>query len=142
MSAPADVTFPTPDITPMNAPFWNSLAAGELMYQRCQSCQLAVLPARTECPRCWQPRLEWHRASGAAKLVSWIVYHHAFHPAFASRLPYTVAVVELSEGARLVSNIVDVADPEQLRIEMPLILTIEQESGFAVPRFRPVASMP
>ena len=139
MNTPTDaIALPQPDITPLNAPFWGALAAGELMYQRCQACQFAVLPARSECPRCLQPRLEWQRASGAAKLVSWIVYHHAFHPAFASRLPYTVAVVELSEGARLVTNIVDVADPEQLRIEMPLILTIEQDSGVAIPRFRPV----
>ena len=137
MNTPAHIEFPRPDITPLNEPYWQALESGQLKFQRCTSCQLAVLPARTECPRCLQTTLEWKQASGAATLVSWIVYHHAFHPAFAARLPYTVAVVELSEGARMVTNIVGVADPERLQIDMPLILTIEREDGVALPRFSP-----
>jgi len=134
------VELPQPEITPLNAPYWQALEAGELWYQRCAHCQLAMLPARAECPRCLQSSLAWSRASGAAKLISWIVYHHAFHPAFAARLPYTVAIVELAEGARLVTNIVDAGDPERLRIEMPLILQIERDEGLPLPRFRPVAT--
>jgi uncharacterized OB-fold protein len=99
-----------------------------------------MLPARAECPNCLHPELQWQPASGAARLISWIVYHHAFHPAFASRLPYTVAVVELAEGARLVTNIVGTDDPETLRIDMPLLLTIEHVEGVALPRFRPVVA--
>ena len=134
-SSPAE--FPAPVIDATSAPFWESLQAGYLVFQRCASCQLAVLPARTECPGCLQPTLAWQRASGAATLISWIVYYHAFHPAFAPRLPYTVAVVELSEGARMVTNIVGTDDPEHLQLDMPLTLMIEREGEFAIPRFRP-----
>jgi uncharacterized protein len=139
MNASAPIEYPKPDITPVNAPYWQALESGQLNFQRCTSCHLAVLPARTECPRCLQATLEWQQASGAATLISWIVYHHSFHPAFAARLPYTVAVVELSEGARMVTNIVGIDDPERLQIDMPLILTIEREDGIAVPRFSPSA---
>ena len=136
MSDAAD--FPQPEITPLNAPYWDALTQGYLVFQHCDSCRFAVLPARSECPRCLQPTLSWTRSTGAAKLISWVVYHQAFHPAFASRVPYTVAVVELSEGARLVANIVGADDPERLRIEMPLVLSIEREAGVAIPKFRPV----
>jgi len=132
--------FPQLDITPLNAPYWEALRSGELKYQRCTACNLAVLPARAECPRCLHATLAWTAASGSAKLVSWIVYHHAFHPAFAARLPYTVAVVELAEGARMVTNVVGVDDPESLRIDMPLMLTIEHEGSIALPRFRPATT--
>jgi uncharacterized OB-fold protein len=128
---------PSPEITPLTRPYWDALAQGVLQYQRCRDCGLAVLPVRTECPHCLQNSLGWERAGGRARLISWIVYHRAFHPAFAARVPYTVAIVELEEGPRLVSNLVAVDDPEALRIDSPLILTIEREEGIALPRFRP-----
>ncbi|UUZ62762.1 OB-fold domain-containing protein [Polaromonas sp. P1-6] len=66
-----------------------------------------------------------------------MVYRIAYHASFAKRLPYTVAVVELDEGPRMFSNIVG-SDASQLKIEMPLRMVIEVESGTAVPRFKPV----
>jgi uncharacterized OB-fold protein len=94
-----------------------------------------MLPAREACPRCLGRSLTWQQASGKARLISWIVYHQAFHPSFAQRLPYTVAIVELEEGARMVSNIVGTEDPESLRIDMPLTAIIEQQGDVRVPRF-------
>jgi hypothetical protein len=67
--------------------------------------------------------------------VSWVVYHHAYHDYFASRLPYNVAVVELEEGPRLISNVVGATG--RLRIDMPLKLVIEREAGIALARFAP-----
>ena len=61
----------------------------------------------------------------------------AYHPAFAQRLPYAVAVVELAEGARLISNVIGVDDYESLKIDQALQLTIEKEQGLAIPRFKP-----
>ena len=62
----------------------------------------------------------------------------AYHPAFAQRLPYAVAVVELAEGARLISNVIGVEDFESLKIDQALALVIELEQGLAIPRFKPV----
>jgi uncharacterized OB-fold protein len=117
--------------------YWAALEEGRHTFQRCSFCANAWLPPRRECPRCLRDTWTWETASGAARLISWVVYHTAFHPAFENRLPYTVAVVELAEGPRLISNIAGGEDPETLRIDQPLRLAIEREGGVAVPRYRP-----
>ena len=126
------------DINPLNTPYWQSLANGRLSYQRCRSCGHAWLPARSQCPSCLQADWEWTPASGKARLISWVVYHHAYHESFAARLPYTVAVVELDEGPRMTSNVVGVGDPERLKTDQRLCLKIESEGSTCVPRFTPV----
>jgi uncharacterized OB-fold protein len=126
---------PLPTVTPMTEPYWTGLAAGELRHQRCGACGNAWLPAREECPGCLSDDWEWQAASGRGRIISWVVYRQAFHPAFADRLPYNVAVVELDEGPRLITNILGAED--DLAIERPVVLEIEQESGVSVPRFRP-----
>ena len=68
-------------------------------------------------------------------MVSWVVFHMAYHKAFESRLPYNVAIIELEEGPRLISNVVGLADPNGLHIDQRVTLRIEQEGEFSVPRF-------
>lgn len=133
----AETTMPAPERDALNTPYWDSLAHGTLSFQRCGACGHAWLPARSECPGCLADQWRWEKAGGSAKLISWVVYHVAFHPAFANRLPYNVAVVELDEGPRLISNVVGVADAETLKIDQRLRLVVEDESGTAVPRFTP-----
>ena len=135
MSTDQDLELALPEFNELTQPFWDSLAAGTLTFQRCDDCRHAWLPARSECPQCLSARWRREAASGGARLVSWVVYRHAYHPAFASRLPYAVAVVELDEGPRLISNIVGVTDYSTLRIDARLSLVIEKEAGMAVPRF-------
>lgn len=130
------VQAPGPEITDLNRPYWDALKDGRLTYQCCQACGHKWLPARAECPGCLGEDWSWAQASGRARLISWVVYRIAYHASFAQRLPYTVAVVELDEGPRLFSNIVD-ADASRLKIDMPLRMVIEDEGGFAVPRFNP-----
>ena len=134
----AETTIPAPERDALNTPYWDSLAQGALSFQRCSACGHAWLPARSECPACLADQWRWEKAKGGAKLISWVVYHVAFHPAIAKRLPYNVAVVELDEGPRLISNVVGVADAETLTIDQRLHLLIEDESGTAVPRFAPI----
>ena len=129
--------FPLPQPDAVSAPYWQALSQGRLTFQRCARCRGAWLPPRPECPHCLTADWAWEQAAGRAKLVSWVVYHAAYHPAFADRLPYNVAVVELEEGPRLISNIVGIEDAEALRIDQRLTLAIEQEHGVAVARFRP-----
>ena len=128
---------PAPELDALNTPYWESLAQGALSYQKCNPCGHAWLPPRTECPHCLAADWHWEKAAGGAKLISWVVYHIAYHPAFAKRLPYTVAVVQLDEGPRLISGVVGMDDPEKLKIDQRLRLTIEHEGATAVPRFVP-----
>ena len=130
-----DTTFPAPAPTELSAPYWSALDEGRLTFQKCASCGHAWLPARGECPRCLGREASWQTASGRARLVSWVVYHHGYHPYYAERLPYNVAVVELAEGPRLISNII--AAEDRLRIDMPLTLVIQREAGTALARFEP-----
>ena len=126
---------PLPTVTPLTEPYWQGLADGELRHQVCGACGHVWLPAREECPRCLSDQVSWTPSSGRGRIISWVMYHHASHPAFADRVPYNVAIVELEEGARLITNIV--ADESELAIERPVVLRIESESGVHLPRFAP-----
>jgi len=132
-------TLPHPELTDTNKPFWEGLKKGVLSYQHCKVCNHSWLPARSECPNCLEVDWKWTPATGRARLISWVVYHVAYHPAVAKKLPYNVAVVELDEGARLITNITGVQDMESLRIEQALVLSIEEEDGWSLPRFKVVS---
>jgi uncharacterized OB-fold protein len=123
-------------IADINQPYRDGLASGRLMFQRCKACGNAWLPARSECPKCLSADCAWVAARGDARLVSWVVYHRAFNEAFKTRVPYTVAVVQLNEGARMISNIVG-ADPSALKIDQALKLQIDREGEASIPRFKP-----
>lgn len=124
--------------TPLSAPFWDGLQEGLLLMQRCGACGHHWLPARRECPHCLRDAASWVPATGLARLVSWVVYHTPLHPAFESQLPYNVAVVELQEGPRLVSNIVGVS-PDQLRIDQPLRFTTRQRGSVQIAQFETIS---
>jgi uncharacterized OB-fold protein len=128
---------PKPEPTDLSRPFWDALREGHLVVQRC-NCGHAFLPARRHCPACLKPDPAWERASGKGMLVSWVVYHTAYHPAFEARLPYNVALVQLAEGPRLLTNIVDPLD--SLRGDAPVELKIEWEGDTALARFRLASS--
>jgi uncharacterized OB-fold protein len=127
------MSLPLPEPTPLTKPYWDALKRGHLVYQRCRRCRHAWLPPRQDCPDCLYPAWEWTRASGRGRVVSWVVFHHAYHEAFKSRVPYNVALVELEEGPRLLTNIVNAA--EGLAAGREVTLTIEEEQGFALARF-------
>jgi uncharacterized protein len=113
-----------------------ALAEGRLTFQRCSECGHAWLPPRDQCPGCLSDAWEWNDASGSARVVSWVVYHRAYHPAFADRIPYNVVVAELDEGPRVITNVVGIEGGEGLGIDAPLSLVPEMEGSIPVARFR------
>ena len=125
---------PAPAVTELSAPYWEALEAGRLQFQRCQACGHVWLPPRDECPDCLGPDWAWQEAAGTGRLISWVVYHHAFHESLRDRVPYNVAIVALDEGPRLITNIVDLEDG--LAIDHPVTLAVETEGTTAVARFR------
>jgi uncharacterized protein len=127
------MSFPLPEPTPLSQPYWDALKHGRLTFQRCRDCGHAWLPPRAECPECLASEPEWTTASGKGRVISWVIYHHAYHEAFKERLPYNVALVELDEGPRLITNIVN---PDAgMKTERPVKLQIEDEHGVALARF-------
>jgi len=131
------VDLPKPEITELARPYWDALQQGHLVFQRC-GCGQAWLPARPECPACLRPGAPWERASGRGTLLSWVVYHTAYHPAFADRLPYHVALVQLEEGPRLLTRILD--GPARLTGDAPVELQVSHEGEVALATFRLAAA--
>ncbi|MGK0474308.1 MAG: putative OB-fold protein [Candidatus Azotimanducaceae bacterium] len=128
---------PVPIPTPETAHFWEGTKKGELLLQRCQPCDATYFPPRPFCPSCASREVEVFAASGKATLYSYVI-NHLPHPAFDG--PYAIAVVELKEGPRMMTNIVDVEQtPEALVLDMPLQVTFETlTEEISLPYFRPV----
>src|SRR5689334_12586422 len=90
---------PVPD--PDSAPFWEAVAQQRLVVQRCATCGTLRFPLRPVCSICHSTDWERHEVSGRGRVLSWVVTHQVFHPAFADRVPYTTLLVELEEQAGL-----------------------------------------
>ena len=130
-----------PTATPETQPFWDSARVGKLCIQRCSHCTCAYFPPRPFCPTCLSRDTEWFVASGNAKLYSFTINHRP-RPDWPPE-PHTIAIVELEEGPRMVSNIIGVASkPEALEIDMPLKVEFEKLSDeISIPVFRPVTTL-
>lgn len=90
------------------------------------------------CPTCWSDEVAWETVSGRGTLYSYVINHRPA-PGFEADAPYAIAVVQLEEGPRLMSNIVEVDNtPENLVVDMPLEVTFEQRGDVMLPQFRPV----
>jgi uncharacterized OB-fold protein len=121
---------PLPVPTPETKHFWDGTARGELWLQRCRACSSTYFPPQPFCPSCSSDDIELVRASGQGFLYSYVITHRAA-PGFEA--PYVIGVVELDEGPRLLTNIVDVApDPDGLPLDLLGELTL--------PFFRPRTS--
>jgi uncharacterized OB-fold protein len=126
---------PTPDDTTW--PFWNGAAQGRLLIKRCRACSRAHFYPRPFCPYCWSEEVDWEEASGAATLYSWSVVHVNDLPPFAEQVPYIAAIVDLDEGPRLMTNVVE-CPASSLHAGMSLHVAFrEQADGVTVPVFRP-----
>lgn len=120
-----------------SARFFDAAAEGQLVLQRCRGCGAWLHPVRARCPECWGTEIAWAQASGRGHLYSHGRLHRAYHPDLARRLPVTLAVVDLEEGVRLSSRLVDVGATE-LRAGMPVEVAFERVSEeICVPVFRP-----
>ena len=91
---------PLPQPTELSRPYWEAAALGRLVLQRCSACGRIRHYPRLLCPACHSDAVEWTPASGRGTVHSWTVAHHAFHPAFAAELPYTLVTIDLEEGVR------------------------------------------
>lgn len=128
---------PLPEITPAMAPFWEAARRHELVAQRCVGCGTWRFPAREICSACLSREARWEHVGGRGTIFSRAVMHQAYHPGFAADLPYAIVVVELEEGARMLSNVVGVPAAD-VRIGMPVEVVFEDVTPeVTLPKFRP-----
>ena len=128
---------PLPAISDENAPYYESLKQHAMRLQRCTNCRAFRYPASSHCPHCLSEQAEWTPVSGRGTVYSWIVMHQIYDPAFKAEAPYNVAIVELAEGPRLTTNIVDCSN-DVIQIGMPLVVAYDDVSEqITLAKFRP-----
>lgn len=99
--------------------FFDAAKRGELLIQRCPACARFQFYPRRHCLHCGSLDVEWAKAAGTGTLHTFSVVHRTPNPEFAEETPYVFAIVELDEGVRLTTRIVDVPF-EELRCELPV----------------------
>jgi uncharacterized OB-fold protein len=126
----------TPPLTTLDEDFfWKGVSEDKLLLASCASCCYLQHPPSPMCPQCGS--VEWNvvEASGRGTVLSWIVSRH---PSEADDLPRVVALIELEEGARLVSNLVDV-DTDDVLNDLAVEVIFADVDQVRLPQFRPVA---
>ena len=125
---------PAPTVHPDNQAFWEGVQREELVFQRCKGCGVWSHPPRPMCPKCRSVEKDWVPSAGKGKIHSWVTYQKAPHPGF--KAPYAVVLVELEEGVRMVSNLVDVK-PEEIVMGLPVEVVFDRVTAEVVlPKFR------
>jgi uncharacterized OB-fold protein len=127
---------PLPAVTEDGAPYWEGCRQGQLRVQRCTACGTFRFPPSVLCAGCLGESHEWVALSGRGIVYSFIIVHRPQHPAFFADAPYNVVIVELEEGVRLHSSVVECAN-EELRIGLPVEVMFDKvDDEVTLPRFR------
>jgi uncharacterized OB-fold protein len=130
-----DLAVPEPD--EISRFFWDGAQKGQLLIQQCQACQRWLFPPGPTCPRCGSRSLEPREVTGRGTVYTFAIVNRVLNLAYANRLPYTVAMVELDDapGARLLSNIPG-THPSEVFVGMPVEVMFEPRGDIALPQFR------
>jgi uncharacterized OB-fold protein len=128
---------PRPDPTGDTRGYWEGARRHQLVLQRCLACSAYRHDPRPMCPECHSLEFEWASVSGRGRVYSYAIVHQPLHPFWLDQMPYNVVLVELEEGIRLISNLVDCAN-EEISIGMPVSVCFEDLSEeISLPMFRP-----
>jgi uncharacterized OB-fold protein len=116
--------------------YWDAARRHELVLQRCSECNRFRFYPRSICPYCLSDQFEWRRASGRGAIYSFTIIHRPPVPAFRDRVPYVLALIDLEEGVRMMSNVVD-CDPHSVEIGMAVEVIFEDiTEEITLPKFR------
>jgi uncharacterized protein len=130
---------PSPTVEPETQRFWDATAQGTLLLPRCLSCSTFIWYPRAFCPACGSQSVEWVEASGRGTIYSYTINRRGYgdHPEYRGQGTFVLAYVELDEGPRVMTNIVD-CDPDSVAIgQLVEVVFHDTGQGAALPRFRP-----
>lgn len=133
-----------PPPSPEGAPFWAAARRGELVLPRCANCEQFFFYPRTGCPGCGSRDVAWERVSGRGRVYAFCIHYQSDLSALHDRVPFVTAIVELDEGPRLPTMLVEVEpSPEAMRCDLTVeVAFTELADGSVVPVFRPEATSP
>jgi uncharacterized OB-fold protein len=119
--------------------YWEKCKAHELWLRHCKSCDTSYFYPRDICPECFSRDTDWIQSSGKGIVHTFCIVHRGPTPAFRDKVPYVPAVVELEEGARIVTNLVEVEpDPAVIKVGMAVEVVFEDlDDKISLPNFRP-----
>lgn len=127
-----------PPVTETTQPFWDATRDERLLVQWCAGCEVAIFYPREVCPSCLGSDLEWRESAGLATVYAVSVQHRPAFPMYADRVPYAVALVDLDEGIRMMTNVVG-CDADDVHVDQRVSLRWEALSdGRNLPLFAPV----
>jgi len=130
---------PLPFVHEETRPFWEGTKKHKLVIQRCKDCGEFRFYPRTACIYCLSENTEWVEVSGKAKVYSFTIAHRPARPAFANDVPYNIAVIELEEGVRMTSNIVE-CENDDIKVDMPVEVVFDDVTDeITLPRFKPAS---
>ena len=136
----SEYTKPLPVPSKESQPYWDGLREHKLLMPCCDACGHFWFPPSLRCPRCSATKWSWTPTGGRGRIFSYVVYHRVYHPGFADEVPYVVAVIELDEGPRMISNVIGIA-PDKIACDMRVEVAYESiTSTFTLPKFKPVAA--
>ena len=128
-------------MTPEAMPYWDGLREGKLMLPKCGNCDTPFFFPRIICPHCHSRNIGWMQASGKGTLYSFQIAYRALNPHFKIPPPYVLAMVELEEGPRIMSNLINIeADPAVVKIGMAVEVVYEKQTDeVTIPLFQPAS---
>jgi len=133
----ADAQRPLPDPGEEDTlEFWAATREERLAYQQCTHCDTVVFYPRAHCTGCTSGRLEWKTAKGTGTIYTYSVVRLSYLPFFRLQVPYVVAVIDLDEGPRLVSNVLEVGNPDLSLIGKRVRVEWETHESVSIPLFR------
>ena len=132
------VTPPVPQ--PESDFYWEKCKQHELWLRNCLDCNQPFFYPRDICPTCFSRNTNWIPSSGNGKIHAFTIVQRAPTPAFQDRVPFVAAVVELDEGPRIPTNIINVdADPDVVHVGMPVSVLFEDlDETISLPMFSPI----
>lgn len=132
----SDLPAPAPRVDPELRDYWDATAQGRLVLPRCDDCGYVIWYPRALCPSCGSTSVTWFEASGRGRVYSYTTNRKG-DGAWRDASPYVLAYVELDEGPRVLTNLVDVA-PDRLAVDLPVTAVFaDTGEGTALLRFRP-----
>jgi uncharacterized protein len=128
---------PLPKVRPETEPFWRAARNHQLVLQRCDNCSKIIFYPRVACPNCLSSNISWFEASGRGTVYSYTIIWRAAAKVFEKDIPYVYAIIELEEGARMISNIINMKGSKPT-IGMKVKVTfIDATSEISIPQFEP-----
>lgn len=127
---------PKPRPAPESLPYWQAAREHRLALPKCEDCQKFWFPPSRTCPHCLSANFSFQNVSGKGKIFSFVTFHRVYRPAFTNDVPYVVALIELDEGPRLLSNVMGVTH-DQVKCEMRVEVVFEDyDEDISIPKFK------